>query len=68
MNKPLLYDLSRCYGVSCAKKDRCQRYLTIVIDTPGLYAYSSNKCGRSDDGVPECGAFIEAIRGSNESE
>lgn len=39
MNKPLLYDMSRCYGDKCDKKERCKRYLTMAIDDPRLLSY-----------------------------
>lgn len=39
MNKPLLYDYSRCYGQYCDKKEQCKRYLTMKIDEPRLLSY-----------------------------
>ena len=39
MTKPLPYDMHRCYGKECDKKDQCQRFLTIPIDDPRLLSY-----------------------------
>jgi hypothetical protein len=39
MTKPLPYDMSRCYGDQCDKKERCKRFLTMAIDEPRLLSY-----------------------------
>jgi hypothetical protein len=39
MNKPLPYDISRCYGQDCKVKLNCNRFLTMAIDEPRLLSY-----------------------------
>lgn len=39
MTKPLPYDMSRCYGDQCDKKEQCQRYLTMNLYEPGFLSY-----------------------------
>jgi hypothetical protein len=39
MTKPLPYDMSRCYGDNCDKKERCKRFLTMAIDEYRLLSY-----------------------------
>jgi hypothetical protein len=62
MNKPLNADMERCYGVGCAQKENCKRFLTMRIDAEygqRLLSYTSSLV--LDDG--SCDDFLEDKNG-----
>lgn len=54
--QPLLFDITRCYGQHCNKKQQCRRFTTMRIDPPALLSYA-NTLINDRNGI--CDEFIE---------
>ena len=58
MSRPLNNDISRCVGSMCDKKNVCQRYLTIEIDTDPYKWFMDASIELNGDDT-NCDFFIE---------
>ena len=57
--RPLLNDMTRCYGHHCSKNKQCHRYTTMRVDPPVILSYVKTMI----DDQGHCESFIQSPKG-----
>jgi hypothetical protein len=52
--KPMLFDMTRCYGHDCDRREECYRYSTMRVDPdrPLWYTSTAMEDGSCDSFIP----------------